>query len=95
MSAQNAAATDAADVGADAASGSPERDERDLHVEIRRGSPTAEELAAVVAVVTEAYEHEAAAAIAEPEPHPSAWRVSARAMREPLRREIGWGRFGG
>lgn len=66
-----------------------------LRVEIRRGTPTAEELAAVVAVVTEAYEHEASAAVADPEPRPSAWRVSARALREPLRREIGWGRFGG
>ena len=51
--------------------------------------------AAVVAVVTEAYQREADEALAEPEPRPSAWQVSARALRQPLRREIGWGRFGG
>lgn len=66
-----------------------------IRVDIRRGEPTPEELAAVVAVVTEAYQTEAAAALAEVEPRPSAWRVSARLLREPLRREIGWGRFGG
>lgn len=75
-----------ADEGADAAA---------LRVEVRRGDPTPEELAAVVAVVTETYQHEASAALAEPEPRPSAWRVSARLLRAPLRREIGWGRFGG
>jgi len=64
-------------------------------VDVRRGEPTADELAAVVAVVTEAYQREADEAIAEPEPRPSAWQVSARALRPPLRRDIGWGRFGG
>lgn len=63
--------------------------------DVRRGEPTADELAAVVAVVTEAYQREADEAIAEPEPRPSAWQVSARALRPPLRRDIGWGRFGG
>ncbi|MBN9178745.1 MAG: acyl-CoA carboxylase subunit epsilon [Microbacterium sp.] len=66
-----------------------------VRVEIRSGDPTPEELAAVVAVVTEAYTHEAAGAIADTEPRPSAWRISARSLRAPLRREIGWGRFGG
>ncbi|WP_282837156.1 acyl-CoA carboxylase subunit epsilon [Microbacterium flavum] len=66
-----------------------------VRVDIRRGEPTPEELAAVVSVVSEAYTREAADAVAEPEPRPSAWQVSARALREPLRREIGWGRFGG
>jgi len=66
-----------------------------LHLEVRRGDPTPEELAAVIAVVTEAYGREAADAIAETAPRVSAWRVSARALRTPLRREIGWGRFGG
>ena len=64
-------------------------------VDVRRGEPTADELAAVVADVTEAYTTEASAAIAESEPRASAWQVSARALRQPLRREIGWGRFGG
>ena len=65
------------------------------HVDVRRGEPTPDELAAVVAVVTEEYQREADEALAEPEPRPSAWQVSARALRPPLRRDIGWGRFGG
>ncbi|WP_455133379.1 acyl-CoA carboxylase subunit epsilon [Microbacterium aurum] len=51
--------------------------------------------AAVIAVVTEAYEREASAAVAEEEARPSAWQVSARALRAPLRRDIAWGRFAG
>ena len=66
-----------------------------VHLDVRRGDPTPEELAAVIAVVTESYHREAADAIAEPEPRPSAWQVSARALRAPLQRELGWGRFGG
>jgi hypothetical protein len=71
------------------------RDERPLRIEVRRGAPTAEELAAVIAVVSESYVQEAADAVA-PEPSPeSAWRRSARALRTPLRRGFGWGRFTG
>lgn len=82
--------------GADAAAGADsEASAPRLRVDVRRGDPTPDELAAVVAVVTESYEREAAAALAEPDPRPPAWRVSARAMRAPLRRDIGWGRFGG
>ncbi len=83
--------------GADEATDAGDHDARAeaIRVDIRRGDPTPEELAAVVAVVTEAYRTEAASALAEAEPRPSAWRVSARLLREPLRREIGWGRFGG
>lgn len=66
-----------------------------VRVDVLRGEPTAEELAAVVAVVTEAYEREASDAVAEDEPRPSAWQVSARALRPPLRRDIGWGHYGG
>jgi len=65
-----------------------------VRIDVRRGQPTAEELAAVVAVVSEAYQTEAAAALAEDEPRPSAWQISARALRAPLRRDLGWGRFG-
>ncbi|MGZ0068046.1 acyl-CoA carboxylase subunit epsilon [Microbacterium arborescens] len=71
------------------------RDERPLRIEVRRGTPTPEELAAVIAVVSESYAQEAAEAVA-PEPAPeSAWRRSARALRTPLRRGFGWGRFTG
>lgn len=65
------------------------------HVDVLRGSPIPEELAAVVAVVTEAYEREAAAAVAPETPLSSAWAVSARSLREPLRRDVPWGRFRG
>lgn len=69
--------------------------DRPLRIDVRRGSPTPEELAAVVAVVSESYAQEAAEAVA-PEPEPeSAWRRSARALRTPLRRGYGWGRFTG
>lgn len=66
-----------------------------LRVDIRRGNPTEEEVAAVIAVVGAAYTQEADAASAEEQPRQSAWQVSARAVRQPLRREIGWGRFAG
>ncbi|WP_439591574.1 acyl-CoA carboxylase subunit epsilon [Microbacterium sp.] len=65
-------------------------DERPVAIEVKRGEPTPEELAALIAVVTEAYSGEAAAAVAEETPARSAWSVSQRALREPLRRELGW-----
>jgi hypothetical protein len=66
-----------------------------LRVDVLRGQPTAEELAAVIAVVSEAYETESAAAVADEDRRPSGWQISARALRTPLRRDLGWGRFGG
>ncbi|WP_309102470.1 acyl-CoA carboxylase subunit epsilon [Microbacterium sp.] len=65
-----------------------------LAVEIFRGSATEEELAALIAVISDAYEGEAADAVAE-EPHVSAWIRTQRPMRAPLRRDIPWGRFAG
>ena len=47
-------------------------------------------VAAVVAVVSEAYRREAEGALAEPAPHASAWKVSARGLRTPLDRDLGW-----
>jgi hypothetical protein len=64
-----------------------------VRLDVQRGDPTPEELAAVIAVVTEAYEREAS--VAEEEARPSAWQVSARALRAPLRRDVAWGRFAG
>lgn len=64
-------------------------------IDVRRGSPTPEELAALIGVVSEAYAREAADAVADDVTRRSAWSVSQRALREPLRRELGWGRFGG
>lgn len=66
-----------------------------LRIDVRRGEPTPEELAAVIAVVTEAYEREAAMTLADDATKVRAWDVSARALRAPLRRDIGWGRFSG
>lgn len=62
---------------------------------VRRGSPTPEELAALLAVVSEAYSAETDEAVAEEPDHLSGWRLSQRALRQPLRRDLGWGRFGG
>ncbi len=69
--------------------------DRPLHIDVLHGSPTAEELAAIVAVVTESYALEAAATLADDRPSRSAWQLSARGLRTPLPREFGWGRFGG
>lgn len=71
----------------------PASDEREpaVPISIVRGDATAEEIAAVVAVVAEHYVTEHAEAVAD-EPQRSAWALSRRALREPLRRELGWNR---
>ncbi len=66
-----------------------------VRLNVTSGRPSAEELAAVIAVVTEAYESEAAAAVTDDAPKMSAWQVSARALRAPVRRDVAWGRFVG
>ncbi len=66
-----------------------------LRIDIERGHPTAEDIAAVIAVVSDAYATEAAGALADDTARPSAWHVSARALRQPLRRDLGWGVFSG
>jgi hypothetical protein len=66
-----------------------------ITVDILHGTPNEEELAALVAVVSEAYLEEAAAAVADDSTGPSAWSVSQRSLRAPLRREVRWGSFGG
>jgi len=63
-------------------------------IDIRRGSASEEELAALIAVVTEAYATEAAEAVADDAPRRTGWELSQRALRQPLRRDLGWGRFG-
>ncbi|MFD5215975.1 acyl-CoA carboxylase subunit epsilon [Microbacterium sp. NPDC058345] len=64
------------------------------HVEIVRGNPSEEELAALLAVVSEAYVRESEDAVAE-EPPVSVWQRTRRSLRGPLRRDIPWGRFSG
>ncbi|MDQ0642166.1 acyl-CoA carboxylase subunit epsilon [Microbacterium murale] len=63
-------------------------------VRIIRGVASEEELAALMAVVSDAYTTETADAVAE-EPRTSAWRRTQRPLRTPLRRDIPWGRFSG
>ena len=59
-------------------------------IDVRRGTASEEELAALIAVVSESYAREAAGAIAEETDRRTAWAVSQRGLREPLRRDIGW-----
>ena len=66
-----------------------------LRIDVVRGNPSSEEIAAVIAVVSDAYEREAATAVAPESRRRSAWQVSARSLRQPLRRDLGWGSFGG
>ncbi|MFJ2370507.1 acyl-CoA carboxylase subunit epsilon [Microbacterium sp. NPDC087665] len=63
-------------------------------IEITRGTATEEELAALIAVVSDAYAQESSDAVAE-EPRVSAWTRTQRSLRAPLRRDIPWGRFSG
>jgi len=63
-------------------------------IEILRGSATEEELAALIAVVSDAYAQEEAGAVAA-ERRTSAWQRTQRPLRRPLRRDIPWGRFAG
>jgi hypothetical protein len=69
-------------------------DEVATMLDITRGAATEEELAALIAVISEAYASEAADAVAD-EPAVSAWTRTQRPLRTPLRRDIPWGRFSG
>ena len=63
-------------------------------LEVIRGTATEEELAALIAVLGDAYANEQAEATVE-EPRVSAWTRTQRPLRRPLRRDIPWGRFAG
>jgi hypothetical protein len=65
-----------------------------VRIDLRRGTASEEELAALIAVVSESYAREAAAAIAAESGVRTAWSVSQRQLREPLRRDLGWVRGG-
>jgi hypothetical protein len=65
-----------------------------VRIDLRRGTASEEELAALIAVVSESYAREAAAAIAAEAGVRTAWSVSQRQLREPLRRDLGWVRGG-
>ena len=66
-----------------------------LRIDVRRGSPSEEELAALMAVVSEAYEREAAGAVVPDVAATSAWTRTQRRLRGPLPRGTAWGRFVG
>ncbi len=66
-----------------------------ITIDVLRGMPGEDELAALIAVVSEAYLGEAADAVAPDDAVRSAWSTTQRGLRQPLRRELGWGRFGG
>jgi len=63
-------------------------------IRIVRGTADEEELAALIAVVTDSYAREAESAVAEA-PQVSAWQRTRRPLRQPLRRDIPWGRYSG
>jgi hypothetical protein len=65
-----------------------------MRVDLLRGSASGEELAALIAVVTEAYAEESAGATADDSATRSGWSLSQRSLRTTLRRDLGWGRFG-
>jgi len=69
--------------------------EEPLRIDVVRGTPTEDELAALIAVVTEEYSCQEATATASDRPARSAWELSARGLRTPLRRELGWRGFAG
>jgi hypothetical protein len=61
--------------------------------EVVRGTPTEEELAAAVVVVSEAYLREVADATVPETATRSRWELSARGLRRPLDRIAGWNGF--
>ena len=64
-------------------------------IDVRRGTPSEAELAALIAVVSESYAREFAEAVAEDSAARTAWSLSQRSLRQPIERELGWGRFAG
>jgi hypothetical protein len=70
-------------------------DQNDIpRIDVVRGDPTPEELAAIVAVLSEEYAAEAAEAVADDRPRTDAWTRARRLRRVPQRGRR-WGRFGG
>lgn len=63
-----------------------------ITIDVLRGAATEEELAALIAVVSEAYTGEASEAVADDRAGRTAWSLSQRALRQPLPRDVGWGK---
>ena len=68
---------------------------RPIVAEVVRGTPTEEELAAAIVVVSESYVREVAEATVLDETPRSRWELSARGLRTPLNRTAGWHGFAG
>ncbi|MGN7968656.1 acyl-CoA carboxylase subunit epsilon [Microbacterium sp. 22296] len=71
------------------------RDIPPVVVEVVRGAPTEEELAAAIVVVSEEYAREAASATVPDDIVRSRWELHARGLRTPLNRAAGWNGFTG
>ena len=65
-----------------------------VEIQVLRGSATEEELAALIAVLSDAYVAEEADAVAV-ERRVSVWTRNQRGLRAPLRRDVPWGRYSG
>lgn len=66
-----------------------------LPIDIVRGNPTDDEVAALIAVVSAAYQQEAASATVPEAASPSAWMRSVRAPRSVPKPGTRWGGFTG
>ena len=66
-----------------------------ITIDVRRGTPTERGARRAHRRRQRGLRAEAAGAIAEEPGPPTAWALSQRSLREPLRRDLGWGRFGG
>lgn len=64
-------------------------DSAPIDIKLIGGNPTDEELAALLAVLSTAYAVETQEAVAAEKPN-RAWTASARGLRLPLQRDIGW-----
>ncbi|MBS1675293.1 MAG: acyl-CoA carboxylase subunit epsilon [Actinobacteria bacterium] len=65
-----------------------------VEIQVLRGTANEEELAALIAVLSDAYLAEEADAVAV-QRTVSAWERTQRGLRAPLRRDVPWGRFRG
>ncbi|GAA4477627.1 acyl-CoA carboxylase subunit epsilon [Microbacterium panaciterrae] len=65
-----------------------------VEIQVLGGSASEEELAALIAVLSEAYVAEEADAVAVHK-QVSVWQRNQRGLRTPLRRDVPWGRFSG
>ena len=73
---------------------SAEEPTESVEIQVLRGGASEEELAALIAVLSEAFVAEEADAVAA-QKRVSVWERNQRGLRAPLRRDVPWGRFSG